>query len=143
VSRPAAALAVLLVALAAGLTTACGDDDGEPTSLDGTAWVLASGVELPADVAVSRPTAAFTSDTVSGFGGCNRYTGGYSATGETLEIGALASTQMACEPPADTIEASYLAALEQVSSRSTDGDQLILSDAEGDELLRFDPAPES
>jgi heat shock protein HslJ len=143
VSRSVAALAVLAVLLAAGVATACGDDNGEIASLEGTSWVLASGVDLPSDVPVSRPTAGFTSDTISGFGGCNRYTGGYSTDGEALEIGALASTQMACEPPAGTIEAAYLAALEQVGSRTSDGDQLVLSDAAGDELLRFDAAPAS
>jgi len=52
------------------------------------------------------PTAAFDGARVSGFGGCNRYTGEVEekALG-AITIGALAATKMACPAPAMEIEA--------------------------------------
>jgi heat shock protein HslJ len=46
---------------------------------------------------------------------------------------------MACPPPRDAIEQAYVAALDQVVSWSVDGEELVLSDGEG-ELLRYTQA---
>ena len=53
-------------------------------------------------------TLKFNNDgTLSGFGGCNNYNGGYTLTGQTTEfgktisIGPLASTKMYCADTAD------------------------------------------
>jgi heat shock protein HslJ len=132
----------MLALVVAVAVTACGDD-AEPASLEGTSWILVAGVDVPADIAVSEPTVAFTSDTITGSGGCNRYSGGYETDGDSIEIGMIASTQMACPAPAGTIEAAFFDALQQTTSWSIEDDQLVLSDANDDELLRLDSAPTS
>jgi heat shock protein HslJ len=79
----------------------------------------------------SRPTIEFLPNgTVAGMGSCNRYTGRWSLNGETLEVGPLASTRKACEPPVMGQEDRFLRQLE--ATRGFDisprGELLISSD---------------
>lgn len=132
-------VSLLLVVIVSG----CAGDDGggsDPGALEGQPWVLTSGINVPQDVAFAWPSATFEDGTVSGFTGCNQYNGPYTIDGDSLEIGQLAQTQMACEGPADRIEQDYVAALAGVAGWSLDGDDLVLSDADGAELLRYAPA---
>jgi len=128
--------------LFAGLLVAgCGSSSSSSASadkLEGTPWVLASGVgiEIPKGVALS---ATFDAGRISGSGGCNRYTGAYTVDGDKLDISGVASTQIACAPPLDSVERTYLAALDAVTGWSIDGDQLVLS-AGGKETLRYTAA---
>lgn len=140
VSSRAAALGVVLVALVAG----CGDDaTEEPASLAGTSWALVDGVDVPQDIAVTKPTAAFDDEVMSGTTGCNTYGGSYTLDGDAIEIGALAMTQIACMAPADAIEAMYVDKLGDVRRWSLDGEELVLADDDGAELLRFAPTQAS
>lgn len=126
--------------LFAGLVVAgCGSGSSSSADeLEGTPWVLAAGagIDIPTGVALS---AAFDGGKVSGSGGCNRYTGAYTVDGGTLAITGVASTQMACQPPLDAVERSYLAALDAVTGWAIDGDQLVLS-ADDKETLRYGAA---
>jgi heat shock protein HslJ len=97
----------------------------DPFSFEGAPWVLASGVEVDGWEAFA-PTARFEGGMVSGSTGCNRFTGPYSVEGDTLELGAIASTRMACVPPADAVEREFLAALERVEHWRSDGGSLVL-----------------
>ena len=120
------------------LASAAGCGGGSDASdLQNTPWVLTSGrgITLPAGVA---PSAAFL-DTgqMAGSGGCNRFTAPYTVDGDALSVGQLAGTQMSCSPVRNTIELAYVTALGRVRTWAKDGDELVLSDANGDELLRF------
>jgi len=57
-----------------------------------------------------------------------------------MEIGTVASTRMACPPPADAVERSYLAALGRVAAWHLDGSELILVDDDHNELLKYEEA---
>ncbi len=121
----------LLLLLGLAVASGCGDDGGtgaaaKPATIEGVPWALTSG-----------PSATFTHGTVAGSTGCNRYTGSYTLDGDALEIGRVATTQMACPPPEDKIERQYLAALDRVAAWHRTADELVLSDADGKELLRF------
>ncbi len=134
---------VLASLLVPGLVTGCGGDDSggtDPASFESQPWVLVSGIDLPADVAVSAPSATFDAGTVAGSTGCNRYTAAYTVDGDSLEIGQIASTRIACPPPADAIETAYVEALGQVSAWRTEDDELVLVGADDDELLRYQGA---
>ena len=50
---------------------------------------------------------------------------------------------MACPPPGDALEDAFFDALEGAGSWAIEDDELVLMDADGDELLRFEPAPQS
>lgn len=82
----------------------------------------------------------FENGTVSGSTGCNRYTASYTLDGDRVALGPIASTLMACLPPADAIERAYLVAFAGVARWSVEEGQLLLADEEGRELLRYEPA---
>jgi heat shock protein HslJ len=46
-------------------------------------------------------------------------------------------TAMACPPPADEVERAYVAALEEVAGWRSEGEELVLVDGDGEELLRY------
>lgn len=53
---------------------------------------------------------------LSGTAGCNRFSGNWKQDGATLKLGPMASTRMACPPPAMEIEQRVLALLEAANS---------------------------
>lgn len=138
------AVSPIAVVLAAGaVLAACGDDgggDGEgrgrlgratvkDVPLEGTQWVLdqeATALETVArNVTV---TARFADGTLSGNAGCNSYTTSYSASGSRLTVSeAIATTRMACPPPASNVEAAYLELLPSARSYAIAGRVLTLA----------------
>ena len=84
--------------------------------LVGTEWTLRSLDDRPIPAGARPPTLAFDGARVSGFGGCNRYTGTIEEkTPGALTVGPLATTNMACATAAMEIESRYLASLAKVS----------------------------
>lgn len=140
--------AVLLPLVVLSLV-ACGQTDpgtaGTGLPLEGTGWTLlsydegGSATDVPDGVSV---TARFSDGRLSGVGGCNRYTAEYTVDGETLEIGPVAGTLMACPEPAGSVETAYLAALERTATFQTTDSELTLTDADGQTVLTFAEAEE-
>jgi heat shock protein HslJ len=99
-------------------------------------WTV-TGVNNGAEAVVSVPedpalTVTFGADgSVAGFGGCNQFGGPYTSEGDTLAIGPLNSTMMACGDEVDATERQLLAALEASTVSSLRGDQLELRDDSG------------
>src|SRR5262245_50514931 len=56
----------------------------------------------------------FREGQVAGHSGCNRYTGTFTAKGETLTFGSLASTKMACTPERMEQERAWFEMLKKV-----------------------------
>jgi heat shock protein HslJ len=133
--RPAGGF--LLLVLAGSLLVAgagCGgDDDSASPPLEGTEWTLVSGVDAPADAV---PTLLLEDGNASGFSGCNRFAGGYELDGDSLSLGQLAGTSMACEEPQMETELAYTQALASVDAWAVEGGELVLS-SEGAEILRY------
>ena len=127
---------VLVLGLAASLAAGCGgdDDEGDGPPLEGTEWTLASGVDVPEDAV--PPTLLLEEGNASGFGGCNTFTGGYELDGDSISIGPLAGTLMACEVQKMAVEGAYMPLLERADAWSIDGDELVLSTGD-EETLRF------
>ena len=133
---------LLALVLAAG----CGGDDGGSTvaaaqaaSFVGVPWVLAGGLDVEGWER-APPSATFAGGTVGGSTGCNRYTAPFTVDGDALEIGTIASTRIACPPPADAVERAYLHALRQVAHWRSDDASLVLLDENERNLLRYEPA---
>ena len=127
---------IVLLGIAAG----CGSGGGgDPADIEDKPWQLtsATGLTIPDGVV---PSAAFTDGNVFGTAGCNTYRASYTLDGDSLEIGEPAGTLIACPPPVDEFERAYLDALGQVASWELDGEELVLSDADGNELLRYEVA---
>jgi heat shock protein HslJ len=135
--RFAAALLALL--LAVGPAIGCGgneESDSGAASVADVPWALSGGLDVAGWEAVA-PSATFADGTVGGSTGCNRYTAGYTLDGDSLEIGTIASTKIACPPPADAAERAYLAALGRVAAWRSEDDELVLLDDNDAELLRY------
>ncbi len=77
--------------------------------------------------------------TVSGHGGCNRYRGRVSITGESISFSPLASTKMACTPAAMAQEQKFHQALEKTRTFriNTRERKLILRDGNGATVARL------
>ncbi len=74
---------------------------------------------------------------IAGSGGCNRYFGGAETSGDALEIGPLGSTRMACPEPKMGQETRFMRALQSAKTFRIDNGTLVLSDAEGTDILTF------
>lgn len=99
--------------------------------LEGTAWKLVEYGPADAPIAVlanPQVTATFEAGgRLGGSGGCNSYGGTWTLDGQTLTLGEVASTLMAC---ADNVamqqETAYFTALRSVSTIQLAGDELTL-----------------
>ena len=94
------------------------------------------GEAIPAATGGRPVTVMFAADgRVSGSGGCNRFSGSYTLSGDALELGPLAATKMAC--PAMELESRVFAALQAVRRWKVAAGSLELADASGKALARF------
>ncbi len=73
---------------------------------------------------------------ISGSGGCNRFFGGYTISGNHIKIGPLASTRKGC-PGLIELEATFFSTLQAAKSFEQDGTTLVLFDAAGTRLAQF------
>lgn len=105
-----------------------------PSSITNRDWSLTSVGELmnPMGQGNRAPTLRLDSgeSRASGFAGCNRFSGPYTLSGDSLSFGALVSTKMACAQGND-VETAYLAALGTVRSFSVSDSVLTLRSADG------------
>lgn len=103
-----------------------------------TVWALTDLTgKPPADgVGIS---AQFSADgKVSGSAGCNRYSGTYTVSGNSITFSSpMATTMMMCDEAVMAQESAFLQALADAKTYSMDGDKLTLKDADGNSLLVF------
>ena len=116
---------VLAVTAATGLLLVSAAGARESVDLTGPTWQLAklAGVSK----GVSSVTARFTSDgKVSGFSGCNQYSGSYTTSGSRISISKLSRTLMACVKAQMLLEGVYVKALASARRYSISGSKLTL-----------------
>ncbi|MCB8985957.1 MAG: META domain-containing protein [Ardenticatenaceae bacterium] len=107
--------------------------------LSNSNWRLASMNGGTVPVAGSVLTAFFGADgTMNANGGCNQLNGPYTVNGSNISIGPLASTQIACSEELMQQENAYRIALQAAATFQISGSQLIIRNAGGQEVLRFD-----
>ena len=113
-------------------------------TIEGPTWKL---VDLPghdsgALGAARRPvTVLFEAGRISGFSGCNRFTGGYTVDRDKLLIGMLAGTMMACPEPEMALERAVHGALTGSLRYAISDGRLTLTPESGAPLV-FQIAPE-
>lgn len=135
-------------ALAASIL-ACAPAQVEPTTprIDGRDWNLAvlRGQPVAPTADTSRHAMLrFDADSgrVYGSGGCNRISGPYTTSGDSLDFGAIISTRMAClDEQVSQREYEFLAVLDSTRRFGVNGDTLILFGDAG-ELARLLSAPD-
>jgi heat shock protein HslJ len=117
----------------------------QSTSFEGTAWRLVTlPGQPPATIAALRRaiTIRFESGRVSGFSGCNTFSGPFTLNQNRLTFGTLAGTMMACiEPEIGRLESAFKTALADPLSYAIAGDRLTLTTDSGAVLTFEKEAP--
>jgi heat shock protein HslJ len=113
-----------------------------PTSLENTHWRLVSfstqGSE-EAPVEGSLITLSLANGQAGGYGGCNAYGGTYQVDGDSITFAELVRTERACEDERITEQENrYFQVLDTVARFERTDNLLILSDADGNDLLVFE-----
>jgi len=128
---------VVLLALTTVVAVGCGGDE---EGLDGTSWRLQGWSVSSLSPGDFEITAAFTSDQISGRAAINTYSGSYTVTPDgEFAVGELARTLMAGSEEDMRAEDTYFQLLGEATAYQVDDGQLILSDANGNQLLIYDP----
>ena len=96
-----AGIAILALAACQGADSAASDP------LDGTSWVLMA-YRKTRPISGTTMTATFEDGQVHGSAGCNSYSGSYQVSGDTITVGAIAITEMACLEPEGVMEQELL-----------------------------------
>jgi copper homeostasis protein (lipoprotein) len=106
--------------------------------LQSTRWVPVTIDSQPITLAPQQrePFIVLQTNRVSGYGGCNRLSGGYEHSTSALKFTQVATTRMACEQGSD-IEQSMLKVLESTAAWRIAGDKLELLDNAGNVLAGF------
>ena len=106
--------------------------------LTGKVWALTELKGMP-PVAGAGISAQFNSDgNVSGSAGCNRYSGTYTVSGNSITISSsMATTMMMCDESVMEQESAYLKALAEAKTYAVKGDQLTLTDADKTSLAIY------
>jgi heat shock protein HslJ len=126
------ALTALVLTLGSPAQTAC--------ELVGPYWqaVEIDGSPVPADQSKREPHLVLdAAGRVSGSTGCNRFTGSYQQDGNGFHFTPLAVTKMACPPPLDALERSFLQAMAATAALRQSGNALELLDTAGQVRLRL------
>lgn len=115
---------------------------GETTGLEGTRWQLVSYQDSTGNTVTAVPgvdaAITFADGNVGGTAGCNSFGGGYTVEGNTLTVGPLASTMMAClDNNIMEQEAAVQANLQAAATYTIEGDILTIANAEGETILTF------
>ena len=102
-------------------------DAATAVSLKGTVWTLSRipGTEMEK---TRKPVTILLSDTSArfgGYGGCNGYGGEYVLKGDSLKLGEVLATMMACKPGSHT-ENNFFKALRETNMYQISGDKLLL-----------------
>ena len=98
------------------------------TALAGPEWHLVELNGRPAAMGAGGRPATLQFDEegrVAGFGGCNRIAGPYAMTGDSLRLGPLVMTRMACSEGME-LETAFAAALDSVERYRREGSALEL-----------------
>jgi len=124
--------AVILAACASPASQTGGGD------LTGKIWALTELTGKP-PVAGTGISAGFSADgKVSGSAGCNRYSGAYTVSGNSITFSSpMATTMMMCDTAVMEQENAYLKALGEARTYAVKGDQLTLTGANNTSLVVY------
>jgi heat shock protein HslJ len=108
--------------------------EGRPWRLVGWADAAGRRQRVPPHV---EATATFADGVLAGRGGCNRFRGPYTLAGDSLAVGPLAGTLMACDEDAMRVESAFHAGLLRVVTARATEESLELLDDTGTVVLEL------
>ena len=101
-------------------------------SLVGVDWWAETGSEASA---ISQQLRFEADGSLSGSGGCNRITGRFVATDETIQIDSLGLTRRSCDARVMTLESTFVQGLQTVTRYRIDANRLTLAGDDSPTLL--------
>ncbi len=107
--------------------------------LEGTTWQLETfiaGETARSTLAGTTITAVFADGKVGGSAGCNQYSADYTLTGETLVVGEIITTKIACDAAIMAEEEEFVSALQAASRLAIAGRELELVHPGGTLIFR-------
>ena len=112
------------------------------TALEGTMWLLLTYIDSQGNkikvLPGSKVTAVFEIDRLAGNAGCNNYLGSYQGNRSQLDVKIGGATLMYCSSEQlMKQEQEYLLALSNFSSYDIIGNELVISDHEGQPILTY------
>jgi heat shock protein HslJ len=99
-----------------------------------------SGGVTSVPAGVTGAVSFFADGHLEGFGGCNNFSGSYTVKGDSLTVGPMMSTMMACPDPAGTFETQFLTALQNSTKWSVSAGKLDLRDDTGAQQVAAETA---
>ncbi len=116
--------------------------DPEPQGLTGRTWRVEGYADSQRDLVKPRARIDLTFDPqgrISGFDGCNHYLSGFVRSGQSLSLGPIGVTSMACPagPDRERQAQGYRQTLGRVQTYRVLGDRLSLLDAAGQVLIEL------
>jgi len=133
---------IISLSICAGMMilAGCASPASQPGGGDLTSkvWALTELMGKPPAAGVGI-SAEFSSDgKVSGSAGCNRYSGTYTVSGNSITISSsIATTMMMCDESVMEQESAYLKALAEAKTYEVKGDQLTLTGADKTSLAIY------
>lgn len=74
---------------------------------------------------------------ITGHGGCNRFSGSLEQSDSGIAVGQLATTRMACSDKIMNRESAFIEAVQKTTDFSSKGDRMNLLDSDGNVLAAF------
>jgi heat shock protein HslJ len=105
-----------------------------PAGLTGTVWTARS-IDEKAVTLPTPPTMVFQAGQVSGTDGCNRYSGPYTESANSIHFGSISMTDMACMGQVSEVAASFGESLSGEVSFILEGVTLTLTNNTGSTQL--------
>jgi heat shock protein HslJ len=96
-------IVILAGTIVLSLAACSGINPVKSDPLEGTSWVL-TAYRKSRPIPETSITATFEEGRVHGSAGCNSYSGSYQVGNGTIEVGAIAITEMACLGPEGIME---------------------------------------
>jgi len=114
------------------------DDRNPDVSLTDTYWKLVelNGAAVEPGEGKELHLTLRGDEQVSGYSGCNQFTGSVTVSADGLAFGPIAGTRRMCERVMDQ-EYAFLQALENARRFDIDGDSLTIQSATGETSMRF------
>ena len=113
-------------------------DKSEPVpDLNDTVWIV-NTLNGQRPLEGSELTLGLFNGQVIGSAGCNRFSGHYETSGDSMAFGELATTGVPCPQVLLDQQNTYVEALESVTSFQAGNEQLSLLDEKGETILSYD-----
>jgi len=119
-------------------TASAAEDRNPDVSLTNTYWKLVelNGAAIEPGEGKELHMMLRGDDQVSGYSGCNQFTGSVTVSADGLAFGPIAGTRRMCERVMDQ-EYAFLQALEAARRFDIDGESLAIENATGEISMRF------